>query len=506
MNVLASTTYQDTLEEVGLTYTLAIVARDKDGLASATTTIQRSVPGIFSSGYFYKDTRTPSSVKYLSEFYYNTYPFVPDVFQQGETWRIMVLYLNREAPDEIELNAADNWQSEQLDAALGVAYAQCAGGNGTRYGVVLPDIEARCGLGGGVENHALKWESLEDLHLLFELASTTNDVTFTDQDFITVGVYSLYQSGGGDQKFKLAALDRTTYTFQNSTPPHQSPSQPENLDFKLNSSNSLLRIVWDASRDSDTIDDDLVYEINYATSTLSESGWQAVPSASLDPGEASEINGRPFTKISVEPNNTYHIALRAKDDFGNISTATSTVFFVPDITPPYGMTNIGWGYLNSTSTLEVSFDANPYPFMTAGNASAILFFLNQYPPANYSFSNNVERWEIGGSHTVLKLKYSTCSNANDELLGGLLMHNDSSCPNGGNGLKKNSVRNDLASGQTAFTSTISGVLASGGSISHEFSENDYITIGFYELQGNTFQEVSTYNKKIYFLSKEDSEH
>ena len=162
------------------------------------------------------------------------------------------------------------------------------------------------------------------------------------------------------------------------------------------------------------------------------------------------------------------------------------------------LSDVRWGYINSFSTIEISFDANDYPFMTANKASAILFFLNQSPPAGYSFSNNTDRWNIGGSNRVLSLNYSACVNSNAELLGGLLMHNQSDCPNGSSGLKKDYVRNDFTAGQTNFAVVANGILENGGTVPHVFGADDYITLGFYELSKSNFQEVSVYNKKIYF--------
>ncbi|MBI4992230.1 MAG: lamin tail domain-containing protein [Candidatus Harrisonbacteria bacterium] len=497
----ATTTYKFTTAEVGLNYDFLISAKDKEGLASDSSTKTLSVPSQFTNFYFYKDTRTASSTKYLAEFYYNNYPLIQDLYWSpaDSSWKILVFYLNKEAPKELELNAGNNWQPGNLSGVLDIVYANCASGNSNRFSLTLPDVESQCNSGGGVANNAFKFSNLEDPHILLELATTTAGITFAADDFITVGAYSLYDAGAGDQKFKLSTLDRDKYYFSTSTPTHQAPAMPENLELKVNSDSSLLRIIWDkGTLDGDTLDNLITFEINYSTTTLDDAGWGAVPNASQDPGEGSEINGRPFTKITVEPDNTYNIALRAKDDFGNVSSATTTIYFIPEISPPYGMSNIEWGHLNSSSTIEIGFNANAYPFMTANKTSAILFFLNQLPPAGYSFSNNAERWTIGGSNSVLKLQYNTCQSNNDGLLGGLLMHNDSSCPNGGSGLRKNSVRKDLTSGQTNFTTTVAGVLTSGGTESHTFSTGDYLTMGFYERNGSTFEEVSVYNKKIYF--------
>ena len=497
----ATNTYNFKTDEVGVTYNFSIIAKDKDGLSSSATGTTSIVPSQLSNLYFYKDTRIATSTKYLVEFSYSNYPFVQDPYWDpvNGTWKIVVFYLNKEAPSETELNTSNNWQPVNSNEILGIIYSGCAGGSAPRFSLILPDIESQCNSGGGIANLALNYGSLEDPHVLLELASTTSDANFTaDQDFITIGTYSLFDAGGGSQRFKLVALDRSKHYFQSATPVHQVPSRPDNLELKALSNSSVMRVIWDRSNDADSIDNALTYEINYSTTTLSDSGWIATPNASLDSGEGSEVNGRQFTKVPVEPNNNYNIALRSKDDFGNLSSATTTTYFVPDVVPPYGISNISWGYINSSSTVEVNFDANAYPFMTANKASAILLFLNQSPPTSYSFSNSSERWNVGGVNSVLKFQYSTCQLGSDSLLGGLFMSNANSCPNGGSGLKKDVVRSDLSSGQTSFTTTVTGVLTNGSTDPHTFNTSDYVTMGFYELQGSTFQEVSVYNKKIYF--------
>jgi hypothetical protein len=325
---------------------------------------------------------------------------------------------------------------------------------------------------------------LEDPYILLELATTTSGITFTSQDFVTVAMYSLASSGGGDQKFNLAALDRNKYFFQNIAPVHQAPATPSNLSLSHNATTSILAATWDSSKDADTLDALITYQINYSTTTLSDSGWTAVFGTSLN--------------ISVEPGKTYNIALRAKDDFGDISQSVTAVFSVPETPPPYGLNNIRWGHLASSSLVAVAFSSNPYPFMASGTPSAIIFFLNQLPPVSSSFSNFVERWGIGGVNTVLSLGYSACDNSNASLLGGLLMHNSDSCLTSGSGLSTRYSRNSLTLGQMDLSTNVLGVFSDSGTITHTFSTSDYITLGFYSLSGSNFTKVGAYNKKIYF--------
>jgi len=301
-------------------------------------------------------------------------------------------------------------------------------------------------------NSTLNSATLEDTHLLIELATTTDNVIFTYKDFVTVGMYSFYESSSGNQRFKLSALDRNKYYFQNTSPSHQAPTKPANLELSYNATTSLLRIVWDKSTDSDTLDNLITYEINYSTNTfLSDGSWISAPIINLDSSEAAEVGSRGYTKISVEPGITYNIALRAKDDFGDLSFSATSSYAVPDITPPYGISNIKWGYLSSTSTAEISFNANPYPFMSSGMPTAIMFFLNQNPPANYSFSNDEYDWTMSGTNKVLRLGYDSCGHANNYAIFSGLIFNNSFCLSGDSGLKNYSARKDF-SRYTSFRS------------------------------------------------------
>lgn len=314
--VTATTTYFFKTDEVGVDYYFAIAAQDNESLTSAIATSTLNIPPLLTNFYFYKDARSTTSKKYLFDFYYDSYPFIPDVYNKG-TGRILVFYLNKEAPTELELNTANNFQPENLSNVLDVVYERCAGSNSPSFSLVLP---GSCGIGGGVENQTLKTEFLEDLHLLVELATTTDGISFANQDFITVGMYSFYDSGGGSQRYRLAALDRNKYYFQNSAPVHQAPIFNGDPELNFNENRSELKVSWSAASDPDTLDNLLTYEINYSTTTeLAEFGWQN--------------NGSPaVSKRQVSPGDSFLIGVRAKDDFGNYSNILTAEWSYPETT------------------------------------------------------------------------------------------------------------------------------------------------------------------------------
>ncbi|NCN53043.1 hypothetical protein GW950_01095, partial [Candidatus Wolfebacteria bacterium] len=372
------------------------------------------------------------------------------------------------------------------------------GSNSSNYSLVLPDILDNCNNGGGVANASSKWDLLEDNHLLFELATTTDDVTLTSEDFVTIGFYSLAQSGGGSQRFKLVGLDRNKYYYQESTPTHQPPNAPNNFELSLNESNSKLRIIWDKVDDTDTLDGLITYEINYTTGDLlDENNWTDEFDTNLNTGEAAEISGRAFAKIFVESNSTYLIGVRAKDEFNNYSNTSTIAYEVSEISPPYGLSGVTWKVDPEapTGSSVLSFTADAYPFISSTTPSAMIFFLNQDSPSSYEFNNTTDRWNVGGDNRFLKLRYNNCYYGNDENLGGLFMYHEDNCPSG-TGISKRAITTDLSIGQSSFDIDVLGAFNIDND--HEFSASDYITIGFYTLQGNRFKEVAAYNTKTYY--------
>ncbi len=498
-----TSTYSYKISEVGIDYNFSIISKDADGLESASSLVSLTIPSIFDSAYFYPDPLVPGN--YKMEFRYDSYPFIyPELADGG--FRSAVFYKNQEAPEipffysDIQFSTTPDgvtpkeygeWGSAVL-GAWKLKYENCAGAYSEYTSLILPDKEEYCSPNyGGIRNGSISWNKLEDWNIRVDLSGFQEPPV--PGDYFTPAFY--VNTGYNTQT--LAAVDRRRYYFLDEVPPHSAPSAPDNIEFSYDSRKSVLRMIWDRSSDSDTLDSSLVYELNYGIGDLPGDGWAAVPSASSGPEEAVEIRNRPFTKISVEPDSVYSIAIRAKDDFGNISAATSSSFAVPESVPPYGITDLKWGNIDGSGNLKISFDATAYPFMDTDNSSAMLFFLNQDVPGNHTFKNWDERWTIGGANQVLKLGYAVCDGQFDSLIGGLIMNNQSGCPDG-SGLKKYYTRSDFSHGQTSFTTDISGVISGGTSAGREFISDDYVTVGFYGYADGVFILTDSYNKKTYF--------
>lgn len=207
-----STAADQRIYEIGRPYKISIRAVDADGLASTATIASVNVPSFVNSVYFYKDPRAGAD-KYLVEFNYYNYPFISDAYRESVFWKGVVFYLNTDASNEDELRTVRNWIPSDNSALLGVDYGQCAGGQAVRYSVILPDVADRCGVGGGLNNVSFDFTDIGQKNLLVKTASSTNDVIFTPADYITIGFYSFFDSGGDNQSLRLVAVDKTKYFF-----------------------------------------------------------------------------------------------------------------------------------------------------------------------------------------------------------------------------------------------------------------------------------------------------
>ncbi|MBU6142290.1 fibronectin type III domain-containing protein [Patescibacteria group bacterium] len=495
------------IQEMGRPYSFAISAEDGEGLRSASTTATVEVPHLLSGAYGYADPR--SSGKFIIEPQFSAYPIVPNIYGSGPAWEELLFFKNG-SPQDIPYFLGDAQYASTADGefpkqygewgtatagAWHIAYRDCSGADRNSSAVILPDTPDQCGVPGGIRNMTFLADHIEDHNIILGLAGDQDAPQ--DGDYFTVAAYGY--AGGNMQK--LIAYDKTPYPFVPDPPEHQPPTAPENIEFAPSEDGSTLRIIWDAVTDPDTLDRDISYEINYGDTELSDDGW--IPAPKVPPAsqqEEVEIAGRPFTRVAVQPGTSYSIALRAQDEFGNISSSTVSEFFVPSVPPPYGITDLRWGYLNGSSTPPVVRFAVPaYPFMTSGTPSAMIFFLDQDPPQNYGFSNAARNEEVGGSGTVLRLGYSSCVYAPSyDLFAGLIMDNSGGCTPNSWGLKQGSMRSDLVPGQTEIETRIAGIYAAELPDTRAFTADDYVTIGFYELSGRDFVQKAKYTERIYF--------
>ncbi|MDE2001190.1 MAG: lamin tail domain-containing protein, partial [Patescibacteria group bacterium] len=335
--VTASSSASVAIREVDIPFHFSLIARDRDGLASHAATTDFTPDPIFREAYLYPDPRIASTT--ALELRYDAYPFLPQ-WPGGNGWNLVVAYLNQDPPAIPQFYSDTQYASLPGDSvtrqygewgttiadALKFRYRNCSGvWSSDVTAIILPDSAGQCSSAyGGIRNKTLQWDQLEDPSVIVSLSQ--NQTQPGPGDYVTVATYAY----AGYNTERLVAVDHRKYYFQSDVPVHQSPTAPANPDASFDASTGLLRLIWDASTDADSVDWKLQYEIAYSTTTIADSDWAPIPSAGASPDENAIIAGRPFAKIPLESGTAYTIGLRAKDDFGNTSDPLMVSFTTPD--------------------------------------------------------------------------------------------------------------------------------------------------------------------------------
>ncbi|MBI3274056.1 MAG: lamin tail domain-containing protein [Candidatus Colwellbacteria bacterium] len=318
--------FSKSLDEVGRNYKFSIQAFNENGERTGLIEKEVSAPSFIKDARFYNATHYTNqgnAQDNLIEFSYNSYPFLPldlvytpqGIPTSGPNYKILVFYLNAEAPKRAYLNGSSPL-TEDISNVLGVKYATCSYGESNHNSLLLPDTVEKCNVGGGFGNGSMEYTRYlteGDKHMLFSTnGSFGGQSIFTESDYFTVGFYGFQRDfpqgtapmDGIYPNFKLLAVDKTKHHF-NSAVVHQPPQLTGNIAFNFDKQNSKLNISWPSATDPDTIDGLLTYEIKY----ISSGDWQPA--------------GNSVTKI-VSASDNFSISVRAKDDFGNYSTPALT--------------------------------------------------------------------------------------------------------------------------------------------------------------------------------------
>ena len=336
---------------------------------------------------------------------------------------------------------------------------------------------------------ALDFRELEDTHVRIALASSTSDVSFGPNDYVTLAFYSFYQSGGGQQTLKLVAVDKTRTYFSAGVPQSSLPTTPSDLTASFDTTLAKINFSWVASQDFDSLDTLITYSFR-----VNGGNWLNVL---LESGPDS---ARRYKSFGASPNTDYIIEVQAIDERGNNSTFASLLITTPDQPAPFGVSNIRWGYINTSSTKELAFDFQNYPFIPNGGYPwyGMIFYLNVDPPGSRYFNLQATDPEIVGSSTVVSFDYPSCASPH-ELAVGLFMADPSINP----ALCFRRMPLSLLPPQyNTSTSTNSGTITVSLR-SSTYLPSDYITVGFYNTDGSgfpsgTFNLVARDLNKYYF--------
>jgi len=402
------TSFVKRIDEVGRSYKFSIRAFNENAEHTELIEKEITVPSFIKDVHLYNAEHHYFGGKQtdnLLEFSYDKYPFLPRDINlalaygepPGPNYKVVVFYLNKEAPKRLYLDNAMPLAEDRANV-LRLGYKTCSSGwaDPTALSLILPDGAEQCNINiGGFANGSLDYPTYlaeGDLHLLFPVAApgsvtfdTGNSSNYTAAplvagDYVTASFYGFWRDfpqgtnpadleGGIWSNFTLLAVDKTPYNFSSDIPAHLKPNPPQNLQFLLNQEKSILKTSWGKSSDPNTLDNLLRYEVNY-----DDLSWEPVSALS-------------YEKI-VEPGVVYNIKVRAVDGFGIVSDEVSGSFPVPSsIQPPFGISDIKWGRIDSSLETKVSFSYPTYPFMPNSNQfDMMVFYLNRLPPLNYEYS------------------------------------------------------------------------------------------------------------------------
>jgi len=307
------------IQEIGRDYKFSVQALDRDGLSSQIASTEISVPSFLDKVYFYKH---PFEDKYLVDLYFSEYPFVPDLFNQGKSWKGVEFYLNGKTLLDIRYNkCCDNplldCSNCKIDSIL-----------------LLPDDAEHCKGGAWLGSSALSWEKwfsgedINDHHFSFQI----NIQEPSPSDYLTLKFYSINQYNWRDNKdLYFVAQGKTKYYFSKEFPEHLPPQKPKNLNltFYQQQEEPYLLITWDESTDPDSLDGNITYHLKISQNTSSTLlGYLA---------SKKEVSNNQWIKVNnlfqFYPLNSgkYTFSLKACDEFNLCSnpSVTSTSVIVP---------------------------------------------------------------------------------------------------------------------------------------------------------------------------------
>lgn len=338
-----STNASITVDEVGRSYTFEIYAEDVEGFESEKKIFEVSVPSFFDVLYAYPDPRDPEG-GYIVDMYWNEFPFIPQN-KGGNGWQAILLYKNKDASKDNGLLSANEGYAVPLrDGILQTQYESCATDTiGVQKDIfVIPLGSEWCSAqGGGLFPEGFHWDRLEDNHAIIKTSSLTSG------DYISVGYYD--RNGFGH--FELSAIDVTRWQVQAEKPSQYPPILSDDIQTVFSDIDSKLTLTLPQKSDNDTLDRDVVYELNFsplADGVLNETLWNATSTA------------REYAR-SVLPNDAFLIGVRARDDFGNLSGVATTTWEYPSTQFPIAQTQ--------SDDFGISFGTTQFSSMEADTAS-----------------------------------------------------------------------------------------------------------------------------------------
>ncbi len=323
IGVTASSSFSFPITVIGKSYSFSVVARDENDEMLNTATVTVVVPAIFANAWLYRDTRTGASAnRTIFEIDYTDKNSLPNPLGVTSHYGL-IAYHNKPAvtnnPIEVTFtklllkNTADiislipptckNPKNTSAKQIVTFSFASIADCNNPANSI-------------GAEATPLESED-NRFFFIANLSAPTSD------DYIALAFYQEQWKNGS--YLTQVLTDATQYHFADTPPAHHAPTVPSDFALAFDPVHLQLKAQWSASRDSDSPDANISYQIRIIPDGGSESDalWQ-------DYGKDIHVS------IPVDITKTgYTVAVRAVDEFGNTSDATSASWTLPSGFVPY---------------------------------------------------------------------------------------------------------------------------------------------------------------------------
>jgi len=367
--------YNIPIFELNKTYNYEFSIKDKDGFES-TSSISQFMPSFIEEGYFFKDPNTQKyyfTIKFRDDYHFWDKNDISDTSSFG--YKGIVFFLNSEQSNKNILSMFGHMSTDNPNQ-INLSYPSCGYNEGTI--LIFPQNKKSClPFGQHLGTWAYNFNQLEDntITIGFNINQDLNQ-----NDYVTLSFYGGFWGNlNFDNFLGLQAFDSKKYYLSSNS--HLLPPNKPKIEISFDSSDQKLNILGSTTTDPDSLDENLIYEINYSTST------------ELDPNNWTKINYFPYSIDVVYPN-SYIIGLRAKDEFQNISEDIINWSF-PDDYVIIASQNIKEtsGNPNALTVAQV------FKAQNSGYVQGIKVYL-----ADYSLYQNYLRWQYNLSVSLYKVE------------------------------------------------------------------------------------------------------
>ena len=269
------------------------------------------VSAFWETVYIYPDLKNSSTI--LVDLRYASSNFIPPLHSYPNDYSLIVFYLNKEAEAKDILSSNDNF--EPASGTFSLLYQNCNGGKQVQQWLMLNFHIDAC-RGGGSMGQIFYVSYIMPTRLMVQA-----DLGIKEGDYVTAAYYYRFNNLSSVSEFKLVALDKQKYYFQNNVPSSFIPTPPSDLRAVIETSTQVANLSWFASTDFDSLV--FSYELNIASSTISstqvvldDSNWK--PISVFRYSNDSNVIRRHVLK-EIFSGVFYKLRLRAVDESGNYS-------------------------------------------------------------------------------------------------------------------------------------------------------------------------------------------